>query len=108
MNFPYDMEKLRRIAEEREAERRAQAAAELCFLFSFTKTSLKECNIGSLAALPFMETLSKRFAQRLSASGAGFFLSSAKRSGRNTNSKSTAAAEMAIYVPGGFCIQVMT
>lgn len=28
MNFPYDMEKLRRIAEEREAERRAQAAAE--------------------------------------------------------------------------------
>ena len=26
MNFPYDMEKLRRIAEEREAERRAQAA----------------------------------------------------------------------------------
>lgn len=28
MNFPYDMEKLRKIAEEREAERRAQAAAE--------------------------------------------------------------------------------
>ena len=28
MNFPYDMEKLRRIAEEREVERRAQAAAE--------------------------------------------------------------------------------
>lgn len=28
MNFPYDMEKLRRIAEKREAERRAQAAAE--------------------------------------------------------------------------------
>lgn len=28
MNFPYDMEKLRRIAEEREAKRRAQAAAE--------------------------------------------------------------------------------
>ncbi len=29
MNFPYDMEKLRRIAEEREAERRAQAAVKV-------------------------------------------------------------------------------
>ena len=59
--------------------------------------------------MPFMDTLSKRFAQRLSASGAYFFfLSSVNRSGRNTNSKSTAAAEMAIYVPGGFWIQVMT
>ena len=29
MNFPYDMEKLRKIAEEREAERRAQAAAKV-------------------------------------------------------------------------------